>query len=116
MLYCDWFMWLVTLLCRVYAAESIWVMPGMTFWNILTDACPSSDFLEFVDAAEEFHPDIMFYATFNAKVNHKIIWYIIYCYLSCIHLTNQDKEMMLTKLTWIFDVRLFFLNIIPINV
>uniref|UniRef100_A0A8C4ZJF1 Calsequestrin n=1 Tax=Gadus morhua TaxID=8049 RepID=A0A8C4ZJF1_GADMO len=28
----------------------------------------SEHFLEFVDAAEEFHPDIMFYATFNAKV------------------------------------------------
>lgn len=31
-----------------------------------------SDFLAFADAAEEFHPDIQFFATFNAKVNDKV--------------------------------------------
>ena len=33
------------------------------------DACIISDFEAFVDAAEEFHPHIYFFATFNAKVS-----------------------------------------------
>lgn len=31
--------------------------------------CAISDFEAFADAAEEFHPHIKFYATFNAKVS-----------------------------------------------
>lgn len=34
------------------------------------DACKISDFEAFADAAEEFHPHISFFATFNAKVSN----------------------------------------------
>lgn len=33
------------------------------------DACKISDYEAFVDAAEEFHPHIKFFATFNPKVS-----------------------------------------------
>lgn len=43
--------------------------------NQLTSTCEFSDFEAFADAAEEFHPHIKFYATFNTKVC-KRLWFI----------------------------------------
>lgn len=37
------------------------------------DVYDITDFEAFADAAEEFHPHIKFYATFNSKVNKRVI-------------------------------------------
>lgn len=41
--------------------------------NNLMDAYDISDFEAFADAAEEFHPHIKFFATFNSKVSKRVI-------------------------------------------
>ena len=46
------------------------VVPWQTLVPPETDCTPSSDYKAYEDAAEEFHPYIPFFATFDSKVCH----------------------------------------------